>query len=137
MIDLGAYRDPIRRYLRAEEPFPIDLTLTLGVLPKPVKMIGFEYPHEGGANGWHRFEFYIPGIKFVLNVGKGISQDTRNACFVVHPARPSYNGFLRKHVKGCREHVIARPPTTKTLDRTKLGLSRRSGPGIMLGCGFT
>ncbi len=116
-MNLGAYREPIRRCLRAEEPFPTDLTLTLGVLPKPVKMIGFEYPHEGGADGWHRFELYIPGIKFVLNVGKGISQNIRNACFMVHPTRPILrNGFLRKYVKGCREHFIARPPATETLD---------------------
>src|SRR5579862_7472462 len=58
MINLGAYRDPMRRFLLAEDSFPKDVSLTIGVLPKPVKMIGFEYPHEGGTSEWHRFEFY-------------------------------------------------------------------------------
>jgi hypothetical protein len=88
MIELGPYREPVRAFLRSEASFPTNVALTIGVLPAPVKLVAFEYPHKGGAGRWHRFEFYLPGIKFVLAVGKSISDEVRKNCFMTHRARP-------------------------------------------------
>jgi hypothetical protein len=88
MIELGPYREDARKFLRGESEFPIRMTMTIGILPPPVKLIGFEYPCRGADNEWHSFTFYIPGIRFVLNVGRSIDEGTRRICFVRHPARP-------------------------------------------------
>lgn len=88
MIGLGPYREPIRRFLRAEATFPNDVALTIGVLPAPTKLVAFEYPN-GGKNGpTHKFEFMLPGIRFVLATGKLLSAEVRRACFMAHPGRP-------------------------------------------------
>jgi hypothetical protein len=88
MIDLGQYRESARAFLTGEGPFPDRMTLTIGILPPPVKAVCFEYPYRGSEREWHNFLFYIPGIRFVLCVRKGIRRGMRNACFVKNPAHP-------------------------------------------------
>lgn len=88
MIELGPYGEPVRTFLRGETSFPQNMALTIGVLPRPVKLIGFEFPHRGSERTWHNFLFYLPGIQFALAVGKSLSEGVRRSCFVRHPARP-------------------------------------------------
>lgn len=88
MINLGPYREAVRAFLRSEKDFPAHMALTIGVMPVPVKLATLEYPVRGNENRWHYFSFYVPGIRFVLAVGKSLSAGLRHACFVRHPAHP-------------------------------------------------
>ena len=88
MIDLGPYREPVRAFLRKELPFPENVTLGIVVMPPPVKMTVLEQPYRGLEKKWHNFVFYIPGIRFVIGVGKSTDTGSRSICFMRHPARP-------------------------------------------------
>ena len=88
VIDLGEYREPIRRFLLGEITFPSDMALTIGILPAPTKLITFELPLRGEQTQWVDFSFYIPGIRFVLAVGTFVTSELKDACFVQNPAHP-------------------------------------------------
>jgi len=88
VIELGGYRESVRTFLLGESAFPSHMALTVGIVPAPTKLAVFELPTMERQTGWHEFSFYIPGIKFVLAVGKSISPDVTNSCFTGNAGRP-------------------------------------------------
>jgi len=88
LIDLGKQTESIRRYLNAQAGLPNDTTLTIGVLPKPVKHISFTLPYQGSSSAENNFLFYALGIQFTLLVGDQITLEQREASFTGHPQRP-------------------------------------------------
>lgn len=86
-IRLGPYGEEIRKFLRGEESFPKYAGLTVGVMPPPVKQISFCQPYRGSVSEFHNFIFHVPGITFVLSVGKRIG-DAKNNCFYSNPFHP-------------------------------------------------
>lgn len=90
LIDLGTQTEYIRKYLKREAEFPNDVTLTIGVLPKPVKHISFVVPYQGSAAARNNFLFYALGIEFALLVGDRITPDDRAASFTGNTHRPIF-----------------------------------------------
>jgi hypothetical protein len=88
LVDLGAYGEPIRKYLRSEGPFPAEMLLMIGVLPTPVKHIAFNAPYQGSSLKWRNFLFYVLGIEFTLLVGKVLTEGQLAASFTGNPERP-------------------------------------------------
>jgi hypothetical protein len=88
IIELGPYRESVRTFLLGESAFPSHIALTVGILPAPTKLITFQLPESGGQTKWHDFSFYIPGIKFVLAVGRSVTSELEDACFVRNRAHP-------------------------------------------------
>jgi hypothetical protein len=88
MIDLGAYGEPIRTFLRGETGFPEHAALTIGVLPPPAQQISFHNPYRGSNAKWLNFLFYVPGIEFSLAIGDAVDATVRENCFACNPARP-------------------------------------------------
>ena len=104
VIELGAHREPVRTFLLGESVFPSHMALTVGILPAPTKLASFELPAREGQTDWHEFSFYIPGIKFVLAVGKSISPDVTNSCFTGNRGRPilvmNFSGPMYQRIRG-------------------------------------
>lgn len=126
MIELGPYREPIRRFLRGEAGFPNNMALTIGVLPPPAQQISFHNPYRGSNAEWHNFLFYIPGIEFALAVGKAVTVHARETCFASHPLHPilvtnfapDIQKIMRQVWKGARvaknvEKYLKKPPLSK------------------------
>ena len=88
LIDLGSYVEPIRRYLKSESSFPSEMTLTVGVLPTPVKHISFTMPYQGSDKQWRNFIFYVLGIEFTLLVGDSLPREQAEASFTGNVERP-------------------------------------------------
>jgi hypothetical protein len=88
LIDLARLIEPIRKYLKGEDSFPKDATLTIGVLPKPVKHISFTLPYQGSAAAGNNFLFYALGMEFTLLIGDSISAEQRAASFSGNPRHP-------------------------------------------------
>jgi hypothetical protein len=87
-IRLGPYEEKIRSYVLnpQDEPFPDNVTLMVLVLPPPKVPMLANHPMEGPrGEGFRNFRFYIPGIQFVLSVGKGVERDV---CFKNNPLHP-------------------------------------------------
>jgi hypothetical protein len=80
LIDLGIYGERVRRFLKAEGDFPKYMALTVGVSPPPL-MPTFTAPYRGSEKTFHNFLFHVPGINFVLDVGKLVSTEMKELCF--------------------------------------------------------
>jgi len=88
LIQLAKYGELARVFLLGRAPFPAKMALVVGVIPPPVKTIGFCYPYRGSASGYHNFLFFVPGIEFALLVGNTIPSDLKQTCFASHSLHP-------------------------------------------------
>ena len=87
-IDLGPFGEPLRKFLRGESNFPEHMTLLVGIVPPDKKITTFIEPYRGSAEGYHNYVCYVPGVQFVLSVGKMIPKADRECCFVGNPLHP-------------------------------------------------
>jgi hypothetical protein len=88
LIRLGTYREPLRVFLRGEAGFPQEMALVVFVLPPPVTQISSCVPSLTSKTDCHHYAFYVPGIQFLLLVGKQIPRADRRLCFVSNPLHP-------------------------------------------------
>lgn len=88
LIELGKYREPFRAFLVRKRPFPDRACLTIAVTPPAKAVIGFNLPLLQGTRPYHQYVFYMPGIIFVLGVGKGMTGEHRQSCFFSNPLHP-------------------------------------------------
>lgn len=90
-IELGPYGENIRSFLFCKGPFPDHVGLGITVMsPLVTKMLSCP-PREGlKSNGVHHFNFYVPGILFLLAVGKGATEETKDTCFCGNQLHPIF-----------------------------------------------
>jgi hypothetical protein len=89
-IQLGPYEEKIRLFIREPRrvPFPENVALMISVLhPQNVTLL-MNLPEKGPrGDGFRNFRFYVPGILFVLSVGKLVD---REFCFQSNPLHPIF-----------------------------------------------
>ena len=79
-LSLGRYSENLRLFLLGETPFPEDIAIQFFVDRE--RFARFMGPPVGGKAGQcHRYAFMIPGMQFVMYVGKGIPEDQRAVAF--------------------------------------------------------
>jgi hypothetical protein len=101
LIQFAKYGESARTFLLGKAPFPAKMVLIAGVIPPPVKTIGFCHPYRGSASGYHNFLFFVPGIEFALLVGNTISSDLKQTCFASHRLHPILvSGGIAGSIKG-------------------------------------
>jgi hypothetical protein len=88
LIDLGAYAEPMRKYLREELPFPDEMVLSMGILPAPVKHLAISAPYRGSNTTTQNFLFYALGMEFSLLVGPTITNEERTGSLSGNQGRP-------------------------------------------------
>jgi hypothetical protein len=86
LIELGPYSEKIRLWLRSEGSFP-EHVYPVAIVSRPQTTqpnacLPFEQTrdqHEGdeGTLSWRSFRFQVPGLSFVLNIGKTVDQGIR------------------------------------------------------------
>jgi hypothetical protein len=74
-VDLGAYQEPMRRFLLGSAPFPDDVVLALDIWPYK-SVLPFLQPVVTEVG---RYWFYVPGLHFFLFVGTDIAKDARES----------------------------------------------------------
>jgi hypothetical protein len=87
-LDLGAYAEPIRKFLRGEGSFPENVALLVRVADMIEPPWGARFPTLVEKRPCHLFNFYLSGVDFALAVGRGIPHYLRAICFCRNPARP-------------------------------------------------
>ena len=87
-IDLGPYSDKLRQFLRHEAAFPENVTLTVGISPPATMFSNALEPYRGSLSGARNYVFNVPGMQFVLTIGKTISQEDKKVCFYADPLHP-------------------------------------------------
>jgi hypothetical protein len=101
-IDFGPYGDGMRPFLLRSGPFPANVALAVVVMPPPktTRMLSYIPREVGRSNGAHCFGYYVPGVLFMLSVGKRVSQDTRDWCFYRNPLHPIWVQDLYEEIEG-------------------------------------
>lgn len=87
-IKLGPFQEPLRRYLTGEQPFPQECALWATVR-EGKEIDRLTYPPAGRRVGkFHSHRFPMPGLVFILMVGKNIPPNYRDKCIVNGPGNP-------------------------------------------------
>jgi len=89
-IDLGPYQEEIRRFLNdeGEPPERIALAVILSQLGIPVLAFSFPISYRVEACRCHRF--HIPGMSFIVEVGKGVRFPQYGLCILRSQFRPIF-----------------------------------------------
>jgi len=90
LIELGPYSGLIRTWLRGETRFPKDICLTVTLSHPERALISLNEPVQTEFRGWRTFMLHVPGVLFMLNVGKTIEAAMRGICFYANPAHPVF-----------------------------------------------
>jgi hypothetical protein len=79
-IDLGPCSDRIRRWLLGDSEFPKNVYLVASVSRPQRAQITLNDPYESKHQGWRSFILHVPGLLFMLNVGKTVDESMRWLC---------------------------------------------------------
>jgi hypothetical protein len=81
-LDLGPYQEWLRLFLLGDGEFPNDAVAWVSVAAsvKPENVVVF--PYGGSRDGFHLYEFSVPGLAFHLFLGKRIPDEIRSLCAV-------------------------------------------------------
>lgn len=90
-IDLGKkYQEELRRYLLGEDDFPHTATASIFVSQLNKPLLTFSFPQSIRFNARHTHRAHIPGITFILTVGKELYSTWARNCVLRSPLHPLY-----------------------------------------------
>jgi len=98
LIELGKYREEFRLFLKERGKFPEHAALMVLIMPPDKSTEGFNLPDPRKTKPFHQYVFTVPGIIFLLCVGRGIGAERKAECFFSDPAHPILLGDFRDHV---------------------------------------
>jgi len=76
-IDLGPYSEELRKWLRGQSTFPTSVYLIV-VMEKPQRaQITMNDPYEGVRQGWRTHFVHVPGVLFMMALGKTVDDSVR------------------------------------------------------------
>jgi hypothetical protein len=91
-LRLGAYGEPIRKFLLGEGAFPEHVALLIQVVDSVEPPFSGRIPNLIETQPCHLLSFYVAGVDFYLAVGRGMHPEWRKACFYRDPAHPLVAG---------------------------------------------
>ena len=98
-LEFGPYREAIRRFLLGETPFPKHAYLTINVVPPSLPTISAYLPYRSKAVRFAFHSFYVPGVEFMLTLGKSTPDFLRTMCVASNAMRPILVGaFTAQHI---------------------------------------
>src|SRR5579872_4908782 len=90
-LSLGKeYERQIRKYLLNEQAFPQNAVLMVTVSQLKRPPVVFTFPVSARVLGGHSHVFHIPGITFLLLIGKGVDEESLGCCVLRSPFHPVF-----------------------------------------------
>jgi hypothetical protein len=86
-IELGPYREPLRKWLLDEGAFPKNAALVICVPPTEQAVAAVYSPRQMKNAHFHRITFYIPGVEFTLCLGNKTPAYARETCAHASPEK--------------------------------------------------
>ena len=75
LISLGdQYQEQFRLYLLGKAPFPQNARIVVHVSTEQSDLLTIVYPCSTRVDGVHRHKFYIPGVLFILFLGRDVQK---------------------------------------------------------------
>jgi hypothetical protein len=111
-IDLGPYEEQLRRFLLDEAPFPDHVYLSVRVLSEKDPELTALTPHSARRDDCWQHTFAIPGIFFLLFVGRTAPMAIKLASLTTTGTKIAFLGGVRgtNLFKGLLELVRKAPP---------------------------
>jgi|SRR5882724_4235406 len=97
-IELGDYREQFRQFLTHKSKFPDHACLSVLIASPGKAVIGFNLPELRRKQPYHQYLFHIPGMVFILAVGKRINAAQKEMCFYSSPLHPIIVGDLSRGI---------------------------------------
>jgi hypothetical protein len=118
-IDLGIYEEPTRQFL-LDGLFPDDIALTISIWrTKEDVAVGAYFPAAGDTRDYATFLFYIPGVEFLLSLGKNMPVATRASCSVMKTEKLIYASHsVKRNTRGTFRHYMSGPDRLRRIEET-------------------
>lgn len=127
-IELGPYSNEIGGWLREQRQFPKHVYLSLAVATPKAAQITLLEPYRTVATGWHSYMFHVPGLLFMLDIGKTVETASRWMSLNDNPLRPVpiYDGLFGE-IAQLMAAVLHRSRKTKAYERAMLKVAAARG----------
>src|ERR1700674_5236900 len=111
-IELGPYSEDIRKWLIGEGDLRENVYIIAAVERPERAQIAINDPYEGMHSGYRSFFVHVPGLFFMLAVGKTVDESMRWLCIHHNPGNPinisdgltnSYEQLMARTVQGARK----------------------------------
>jgi hypothetical protein len=90
-LSLGnAYQEEMRKYLLSEASFPRNAVVTIILSHLKTPVLAYNFPDSLRLESCHCHRLHIPGVTFMLMLGKQAPQDFGQICVFRSPVRPIY-----------------------------------------------
>ena len=87
--ELGPYQEAVRQYLCGEATIPHFIALNVNLSRLPVPVLAFGFPESFRVLGCHCHRFHIPGMSFVVAIGRASSR-LSDTCILNSPNHPIF-----------------------------------------------
>jgi hypothetical protein len=118
-LDLGRYAEQLRQFLIGEREFPSDMVLWSAVsrAPEPPPVISFptgEVTYEDGKS-FHRHTFDIPGLSYMLYVGRRVPKKVHDFCMIRSPRRLLFFSPVEQIIARNTAQTLRKSPRSPSL----------------------
>ena len=112
MINLGPYADGLREWSTSETAFPRHIWLSVSVSKPGQAWITLNLPIRSEFKDWRTYLMHVPGVLFILSVGRSVPTEMRMTCFHEGPGHPifvstdimaKFAGFLGAHLRDSKK----------------------------------
>jgi hypothetical protein len=131
-IDLGPYREFLRRYLLGEEALPDDVALVVSLDNAPVRLIGFVSPYKADGGDFEKHLCFVPGMLMALVTGYGAQEALNILSLNGSPTQNVQVEELSQLMRNVSRSVVKNARRTRKLDETNAEIEAR-GLGIRFG----
>ena len=80
-IDIGKYKEPLRKFLHDGVALPADVLISVGISGKKPHFIGFLPPVQMQDPEGVKYTFYISGVVYTLRLGDNLPDNHRRTAF--------------------------------------------------------
>lgn len=87
-IELGPYADEIAVWLREQLRFPKHVYLSVALATPSAAQITLLEPYRTPTSEWHSYMFHVPGLLFMLDIGKTVEASNRWMSLNDNPLSP-------------------------------------------------
>lgn len=121
-LTFNKYGEEMRRYLLGIGPFPTHCALSVSIVPRESPLIAATLPYEVQSVECHMYAFCIPGIHFVIHVGKRVAERKRLMCLISSVSRPIFvNSRATELQLGAMKEAASKAvPSRRLSERLKL-----------------